>query len=375
MRLLQDPAFLSDMIGRVYDCALRPEGWTPLLAELAAQIGSRRASFNVSSAGGQLLILAAEHGVAADDPGSRYLPINPLLPFGLTWPLDKGMAVLRDYGAEAFRATRYYREYLAPQQINDAVVFLATREGGHFGSWILITHDDRGPITDAEVAGLELVAPHIRRAVEISTVLGEQRLAAESYRAALDQLQAAVLILDAEGRLSFANPAANALLDSGQPLRLLDGRLRGATEAGEQALRRALLAQGGLEVLLPGTDGAEHLLFAVSLATGSGGALGAAGRSTLLVLRAPRQESQNPVAIAARVFNLTPAQVQVLAFLAQGHAPEAIADIIGISATTVRSHLAEMFRRTGTGRQAELVARTLSLASPLRHGEAASGAA
>jgi DNA-binding CsgD family transcriptional regulator len=32
----------------------------------------------------------------------------------------------------------------------------------------------------------------------------------------------------------------------------------------------------------------------------------------------------------------------------------------------VRSHLAAIFAKSGTSRQAELVARTLSLASPLR---------
>jgi DNA-binding CsgD family transcriptional regulator len=64
----------------------------------------------------------------------------------------------------------------------------------------------------------------------------------------------------------------------------------------------------------------------------------------------------------------------VLAFLAQGHAPEVIADLIGISSTTVRSHLSELFRRTGTGRQADLLARTLSLASPLRGSTEVEGA-
>jgi hypothetical protein len=56
----------------------------------------------------------------------------------------------------------------------------------------------------------------------------------------------------------------------------------------------------------------------------------------------------------------------VLAFLAQGHPPDEIAAILGVSISTVRSHLRDLFGRTGTTRQAELVARTLSLASPLR---------
>jgi hypothetical protein len=40
--------------------------------------------------------------------------------------------------------------------------------------------------------------------------------------------------------------------------------------------------------------------------------------------------------------------------------------ILGIAVATVRSHLSSLFHRTGTACQAELVARTLSLASLLR---------
>jgi hypothetical protein len=64
--------------------------------------------------------------------------------------------------------------------------------------------------------------------------------------------------------------------------------------------------------VITGLDGEKRLPFAET-------------RSVLLVLRSPREATRNPVAVAARVFGLTPAQVQVLAFLAQGHAPEAIA--------------------------------------------------
>jgi DNA-binding CsgD family transcriptional regulator len=83
-------------------------------------------------------------------------------------------------------------------------------------------------------------------------------------------------------------------------------------------------------------------------------------------MRSPREDTRNPIAIAARLFDLTPTQVQVLSFLAQGHAPDAIADILGVGMATIRKHLKDLFARSGTSRQAELVARTLSLASPLR---------
>jgi DNA-binding CsgD family transcriptional regulator len=176
-----------------------------------------------------------------------------------------------------------------------------------------------------------------------------------------------VLILDYARRPLYLNRRAEQEIVGGAVFRLREGALRGATDAAEQALRRAVggdgKPHGSVEASLIGTDNEERLLFAVGLdieATGGG------DRPVLLVLRKPREDTRNPVAIAARTFGLTPAQVQVLAFLAQGHAPDEIADIPGVSVTTVRSHLADLFAKSGTSRQAKLVARTLSLVSPLR---------
>jgi DNA-binding CsgD family transcriptional regulator/PAS domain-containing protein len=373
MRLLDDGRYLSEMIGRIYDCALRPERWEHVVLELQELIGGCRSMLSVVSPGGRLLLGHVLHGVGPNDPMEQYSPINPLIPYGLTWPFDKAFRASCDCGFGNFRVTRYYKEYLAPRNLHDAVIFVVTRDGGAFGHWGIVTDDKRGVITDQEAAGLELIAPHFRRAIEISTVLGAQRVATDTYRAALDQLGAAVLIVDEGRQIFFANPAAEVMLEKGQPLRRSGLRLRGSTDPSDLILSKAIAAKGGFEALMPGGGGAEWLLFAISLddTAASGGAL--RQRSTLLVIREPRAESHNPVAIAARVFGLTPAQVQVLAFLAQGHTPEAISDIIGISSTTVRSHLSELFRRTGTGRQADLLARTLYLASPLRGAAAVEG--
>ena len=214
-----------------------------------------------------------------------------------------------------------------------------------------------------------------RRAVEVSNVLGMQQIAAGTYRRALDRLDAAVLVVDADRRVVFANPRAGAMLKSGDVLHLRAGRVAGTDAQNEQALCSALgeagsgtsgARPGGLEASMTGAGGVGWLMFAITLDAPGASAFASPSRSTLLVLRAPREDTRNPIVIAARVFQLTPTQVQVLAFLAQGHSIDEIADLLGVSVKTVRSHLAELFRRTGTGRQADLVARTLSFASPLR---------
>ena len=374
MRVLHDPAYLSGLLGRIYDCALHPEGWRPVLAELAGLIQARRGMIGVGFVGAGDGTIAVQFGLEDFTPevAERMGPINPLMPLVLVCPIDRAVVASRDLGLERLRATRFYREWLAPRGDSDAVGFTVTREGGALGHWVLITQEDRGPIQDDEAAGLELVAPHVRRALEISNTLGMQQLAADTFRGALDRLEAAVLIVEEGRRIVYANPRGASMLALCDVVMLRGGRIAGASGDAERALRSALGENGGrphagaLEARVTGAGGSERLMFSVTLDLLQDNPFASPGRSTLLVLRAPREDMSNPITIAARIFRLTPTQVQVLTFLAQGHAPDDIADLIGVSVKTVRSHLAELFRRTQTTRQAELVARTLSVGSPLR---------
>jgi DNA-binding CsgD family transcriptional regulator len=72
------------------------------------------------------------------------------------------------------------------------------------------------------------------------------------------------------------------------------------------------------------------------------------------------------IAAFGDAFGLTRAERQVLARLALGETPEAIAARLSSEIATVRSHLHRLFEKTGTRRQAELVALLFRSAPPLR---------
>lgn len=375
MRLKNDPAFLSDTIAAIYDCVLQPSQWEPVLVRLAETIGAGRAYLGMSGVSGDNAQIVVAHNQGSIEAMVRATSFNPVMPLGLIWPLDKALVMSRDYGVDAMKPSRFYREFLQPRGDLDAVAFLISREGDAFGHWVLTTQENRGLLTDEEASGLELVAPHIRRAVEISDVLGSDRAKSGTYQAALDQLSAPVLIVDRRRRVAFANHCAAAALERGDVFRLRDGRLLGATPSAKDVLRRAVLdgaddcsGVAGFEAPVTGAGGEEHLVFAVTLDSAAASLPGQPERLSMLVFRSPRRDTCNPVAIAARIFGLTHAQVQVLAFLAQGYSPEEVAHLIGVKVATVRSHLVDLFDKTETRRQPELIARTLSLASPLRDG-------
>ncbi len=55
------------------------------------------------------------------------------------------------------------------------------------------------------------------------------------------------------------------------------------------------------------------------------------------------------------LFALTPAEARVAVALFEGATPRETADALGISFNTVHVHLARIFRKTGTGRQSQLM--------------------
>ena len=65
---------------------------------------------------------------------------------------------------------------------------------------------------------------------------------------------------------------------------------------------------------------------------------------------------QMPAAALALEYDVTPAEARVLELIVEGRKPREIAETLGVSINTVRTHLARLFHKTGTSRQAELVA-------------------
>ena len=65
---------------------------------------------------------------------------------------------------------------------------------------------------------------------------------------------------------------------------------------------------------------------------------------------------QMPAAALALMNDVTPAEARVLELILEGRKLREIAEKLGVSIATVRTHLGRLFHKTGTSRQAELVA-------------------
>src|SRR5262249_61640885 len=75
-------------------------------------------------------------------------------------------------------------------------------------------------------------------------------------------------------------------------------------------------------------------------------------------------DEQNDADAIAVAFGLTPAETRTLASFLAGRTLAETADVLGIAATTARSHLDNIFAKTGVSRQGELKRLAAHLLTP-----------
>jgi DNA-binding NarL/FixJ family response regulator len=175
-----------------------------------------------------------------------------------------------------------------------------------------------------------------------------------------------VIICDQGGRVKFANAAAETLARQGGAILLSRGQLSALarTEACRLAdlIRDAATDGAGGAIQLTGRDGAITMLALVTPLPRQPDQ-NHAGRA-LVSLRATADRLTLSATALAMMFGLTPSQASIALAIFEGKVPEKIALERGVRISTLRSHLAEIFARTGTEDQRDLV-RLLGLLPPL----------
>jgi DNA-binding CsgD family transcriptional regulator len=197
----------------------------------------------------------------------------------------------------------------------------------------------------------------------------------EALCAAFDQLSVAALILSASGGILFANRAASDMLESGWPIRLLDGCLQGKDRSVSAELKQAIKLVSSSE------QGAEAGPYEVCLAHLSADRPGAIAELRPLTLAAEPaialfimqagQASHHGIDGLAEAFGLSKAETRTLKALAETQDPAEAAVRLKLALSTVKSHLRKIFQKTNTSRQADLLRLVDSCRTPFRKSDMA----
>lgn len=236
----------------------------------------------------------------------------------------------------------------------------------HVVSNISVNRTDRGRRFDTEDADLlQALMPQLQRALQLHRrLVGAEGIARRSMEA-LDRLSHAMLLLDAKGRVTFANGRAEQILRERDGLTLDHGELRAAGPADTAILRQMVAgavatsrgtdtSSGGI-LSLGRPSGRRRLRVVVAPVAVNRGFFGADSAGAVVFVTDPERVAVPDEGTLRGLFGLTSAEAALTCLVAQGVTLDEAAARLGLRIETVRTRLKTIFEKTDTHRQVDLV--------------------
>lgn len=379
------------LIGDIYDAAVNPALWLSVIPQIADFARAEKANVLAFDKLNPDYFLFHSHGTTTEmlqhyqDGGFAELDME----FSVKWLGATGIGSVsanhQHFGdIENYKraAGSLYKYFFSKIGIEYQCGGILDKTDFRWSSLGLHRSKKCSPFEDETVAAITRLMPHLRRSLQIYRQLSlVQQHNARLYRM-LDVLVAGVLMLDANGRVRYANPSAERLLRNHDALQLnLKGTLKAAHTIQQTPLQD--LIQGAIAV-------SQRDRAAIP----SGGVIGlknAAGETPLMLTITPLSELSGyedlgSDGIAAAIFLTNPNANHVLArqLLKQSYALsereselceafvnhatlEGVAEACGLSLATVRTYIKSIYEKTGQHSQAALMRLLMGLRVDFEH--------
>ncbi|MBV9910540.1 MAG: helix-turn-helix transcriptional regulator [Hyphomicrobiales bacterium] len=365
--MTSEPTELSAVIGDIYDAAIDPALWQRALGSICAFVGGHSAALfwhDSAAQRSEALHLFNEDPYYTKLYFEKYMPMNPVFPAATFLEAGRVCTTNDIIPQDELEKTRFYKEWVKPQGIVDGVA-VNLEKGTTCSSLLNIRTNASYGMADADMRRrLSLLTPHILRAVSIGRLLDQSRAREKALATTLEHVEAAVLMVGSDGAIAFANEPAKAMLAEGAVIRAAGDVLRAVSHEADRALRAVFKSAqkgdasvGVRGVAVPLTASSQDRWFAHVLPLTSGTRLeaGLAYAASAAVFIRKTMPETSPLETVARLHNLTAGEARVLDAVLKVNGVKAIAEKLGLSQATVKTHLHNLFRKTGARRQSELV--------------------
>lgn len=270
------------------------------------------------------------------------------------------------------RTHEIYNDFMTKADIEHGMFAIVERNNSCLASLSLFRDRSRREFDDSDLQLLRFLDPHLRRAFRLHSHVLCLKSQAAGAEAAPDRLPTGIVCLAIGGEIIFMNRSANRTIAEKDGLLTARDRPRAERSDESSLLTRAI-------------HGAASTSCSEGLSAGETIFISRRDRPALQVIVSPIRNSpvQTTRTIAVIVFindplsfprpsqdvmrmlyGLTAAECRVALLLSEGQAPKEIANVIGVTANTVRSQIKSIFCKMGVKRQGDAIRLLLTIANP-----------
>src|SRR5262245_50866206 len=236
---MRDDKHFSSLMGDVYDAALDASLWPAVLGRVRAFVGGQAAVLCWKDAANKCG--CADHQDGGLDPHyvelyfEKYIKMDPYSVGQFFAEIGQPVAIGDLIPPEDILGTRFYSEWVRPQGLVDCVVTPLHKTPTSAAMVGVFRHERHGPADGESRRRLRVIVPHLRRAVVIGKAVDLKTSEGAALADTLDGISAAMLLVDAGGRIVHTNASGYALLAEGLLLRAPGGKVAAIDTSADQA--------------------------------------------------------------------------------------------------------------------------------------------
>lgn len=352
------------IIGVIYETALDSGRWKDAVGLCGQYAGGADAQLLTMCKKTETPISGILAGTVFPEQGNAdfvnyYGSIDPTLTYLSQGAMSEWRCCHKVNDRHFIEHNEFYQDFLLAYNARFRMTGRVNESYDQYNLFVVLRAVGQEPFGDAEQQAAQRFSGHLQRALRIQTHTQNLQSKAELGARAIDAISLAMLIVDATGTILHLNAAAEDLLNNHScELNYKSGRLSVKHPANRNRLSALIASATGYPAVGGALflNGIEHRqVFVTPLPAAS--PFNQDWQTPLaLILIVEANQVLSPLQLLGRLYDLSPIELRIAAALLAGKSPEDYAQEAKVTLNTVRSQLKSLFRKTGTRRQAELVA-------------------
>jgi DNA-binding CsgD family transcriptional regulator len=181
----------SALVADIYDASLDPSLWTGVLEKICTFVPAAISNIFVQDGVAKRADVGFDFRLQASWNAlylTKYVKINPTFPSLLFCDVGEVFCSSDIVPAVQMAQTIFYRDYLQPQGLGEAVGAVLEKSITRCAIFAVILTGSLGRVEEKSLERVRLLIPHIQRAVFVGKTVDPPRMAAENGKAALSPL-------------------------------------------------------------------------------------------------------------------------------------------------------------------------------------------